>query len=283
MLCFVFSALIVLLDQVFKRWVTIAIVEGGETVIIPGVVSLLHVRNYGAAFSILQDQRWLLAGISFIAAIVLIFILLRYNEGFWGTLGLAAVLGGTIGNMIDRVYNGYVVDMFRLLFLPNFAIFNIADIFITMGFATFCIHFICASIRSSKGEELEAESAEDSDDEEPHSMYDAPEVSEQPDFDFDFDADMSIAPSPSESDPFFDAPEINIDVGSPGDAVFTQGSNPTKPSTWQEYYDTSPVARADTSPMLSALESLESDLGSIDDYNVDDLLREYGFDDSDTI
>lgn len=155
MLCFVFSALVALLDQLFKRWITITLAAGervAERAVIPGIIKLTYVPNDGAAFSILSGQRWLLAALMFVCIVILVAILLRYNEGFWGTLGLAAVLGGSLGNFIDRVYLGYVVDMFELEFM-NFAIFNIADIFITLGGITFCVFFVIASIRASRDEE----------------------------------------------------------------------------------------------------------------------------------
>ena len=169
MLRFIFSILVVLLDQFFKRWIVITLDVGQETSVIPGLLSLFHLQNTGAAFSFMADQRWMLAGIQFAAAFVLIMILLRYTDGFWGTLGLAAVLGGTIGNLIDRVFLGYVVDMFRFLFV-DFAIFNIADIFITLGFATFLIHFIVSSFRSDKKRDMLPAAAADS----PHVPYDYP-------------------------------------------------------------------------------------------------------------
>ena len=149
MLCFVFSALVVLLDQFFKRWIVLTLAINEEIDLIPGIMKLTHVNNSGASFSILEDQRWLLVGISFVACVLLIFILLRYNEGFWGTLGLSALLGGAAGNLFDRLLHGYVVDMFKPVFI-NFAIFNIADIFITLGGITFCVFFIISSIRGGR-------------------------------------------------------------------------------------------------------------------------------------
>jgi signal peptidase II len=82
MLCFIFAALAVVLDQVFKRWIMLTVEYQGHVTLIPGVIELTHFQNTGAAFSILADKRWLLAGISLVAAIILIFILLRYTEGF---------------------------------------------------------------------------------------------------------------------------------------------------------------------------------------------------------
>jgi signal peptidase II len=192
MLCFVFAALVVILDQFFKRWVEITLAAGGETVVIPGIISLMYVENTGAAFSILANQRWLLAGIAFVAAIVLIFILLRYTDGFWGTLGLAAVLGGTVGNLIDRVFRGYVVDMFRTLFM-RFAIFNIADIFITLGFITFCVHFIISSIKAAKREKEAFEDAKVEDIDEQYDMYEYEEEQDVPDYD-DFSETTVVSP-----------------------------------------------------------------------------------------
>jgi len=119
MLCFLFAALIVALDQFFKQWIlrTLEVGESGPA-IIPGVLGLTRWENDGAMLNILSGQQWLLAAIALGAAVVLVMILLRYNEGFWGTIGLAAVLGGTIGNLADRIFNdGKVVDMFETLFM----------------------------------------------------------------------------------------------------------------------------------------------------------------------
>ena len=154
MLIFVFSALIVLCDQFFKRWIVMTHHVGEETILIPGVLSLFRLHNPGVAFGFLSGQPWwLLAGIQLLAAIILIMIILRYTEGFWGSLGLAAVLGGTIGNLIDRIFTfnaefpHHVVDMFRFLFI-DFAVFNIADVFITLGFLTFLVHFIVLTFKN---------------------------------------------------------------------------------------------------------------------------------------
>ena len=151
MLCFVFAALVVLLDQFMKRWVLLTLALQEHKVLIPGILSLTNVRNTGAAFSILSNQRWLLTGIAFGTVLFLIAILLRYDEGFWGTLGLSAVLGGAVGNLIDRLFYGYVIDIFNPLFI-NFAIFNIADIFITLGGITFIVFFIHTTVKQDRDE-----------------------------------------------------------------------------------------------------------------------------------
>ena len=149
MLCFVFAALVVALDQLFKRWIVLSLPLQEQLPLIPGVIGLTHVQNTGASFGIFSGMRWPLAAIMLVCIIALIFILRRYDRGFWGSLGLSAVLGGAVGNLLDRVLLGYVVDMFDLQFV-NFAIFNIADCFITLGAITFCVHFIFASQKPKK-------------------------------------------------------------------------------------------------------------------------------------
>ena len=242
MLCFLFAALIVALDQFFKHWVlrTLTIGEAGPE-IIPGVLGLTRWENDGAMLNILSGQQWLLAAIAFIAAIALIMILLRYNEGFWGTIGLAAVLGGTVGNLIDRIVNeGRVIDMFRTLFI-SFPIFNIADIFITMGFITFLVHFIYLTAKTGKTEvPVSAE----------HDFGDFKQSTDEPDEDYDTISEFEQeVPEPAAED--YSLPVVDADDVS-----------------------------TDTTPEISlTMESLESDLGSLEDYNLDDILREYGLED----
>ena len=307
MLCFVFAALVVLLDQFFKNWIVRSLdllVENGDATmeLIPGVIDLVHIQNTGAAFSILADQRWLLAGIAFVACVALVFILLRYTEGFWGTLGLAAVLGGTVGNLIDRVMYGHVVDMFRTLFV-NFAIFNIADIFITLGFTTFCIHFVASSIRAARLEKQAFEDAHvgedeyddeydgDYDDEYEDEYDDEPEDEQEDIFgthddnvvpDFDDFSDTRVIPS-AHSEARHTMHSDYVQQPEPEQTAYINVS-PVKapaepsPSSWKDYYE-EPVGPSGSTSTLDALSALEAELGSVADYDVDALLREYGFED----
>jgi len=297
MLCFLFAGLIVALDQFIKRWImrTLDIGEVGPE-IIPGVMGLTRWENDGAMLNILSGQQWLLAGIAFAAAVVLIMILLRYNEGFWGTIGLASVLGGTLGNLADRVFNdGKVVDMFRTLFM-EFPIFNIADIFITLGFITFLIHFIALSIRSDNKERSV-------NDYETDEYYDEHEESAYDEFP---DIDTSVA-TQSEREVTDSYMQHSQDSQYAQDASYGQDSQYSQDSQYDTGYDTEP--QYDTEQLYStgpdseaydsydsitdtttdssfSLDALEAELGSLDDYadyNVDDLLREYGLDDDDNL
>ena len=271
MLCFVFAALVVLLDQFLKHWVILSIEPWGHMDLIPGIIGLTNVPNSGAAFSLLSGQRWLLAGISLVATIILIFILLRYTEGFWGSLGLAAVLGGTVGNLIDRVLQGHVTDMFETEFM-EFAIFNVADAFLTLGFITFCVHFIVSSVKTAKREKqlAQGEEEEDTDEEgavlvdeaadDPYSMYDVPDKQEIPSFE-DF--------------PF---PDKTVSMGE--EAEFTVQAEYFEPDPGGQGFDQPGPAPADEiSSALDDLAALESALDSFGDFDADELLRTYGFED----
>lgn len=144
MLYFILAALIVVLDQLFKYWITLNLSSGGQLALIPRIIHLTYEKNTGAAFSIMEDMRWVLVAIAVILIIIVIVVMFKYKMGTVGFISLAAVLGGAFGNLIDRVFRGYVIDMFATDFI-NFAIFNIADIFITVGGIVFCIYYITNS------------------------------------------------------------------------------------------------------------------------------------------
>jgi len=145
MLYILFAAAAAALDQLFKRWIVNNIPLGGTRALIPRVVELTCVRNTGASFSMFSDMRWMLLGISAVCIVGLIVFLLRTKmESAVGKLAAAAVMGGAIGNAIDRAVQGYVVDMFRPLFI-DFAVFNIADCFIVVGGILFCICYLAES------------------------------------------------------------------------------------------------------------------------------------------
>jgi signal peptidase II len=140
------AVLVLLLDQAVKFWTTKNIVLGavGDSCVelIKGIVHLTNVHNYGAAFSILQNARWFLVGVTVLFVIGILVLLnqeIIYTKiGKWSAVLL---LAGAIGNCIDRVLYGYVVDMFELEFM-TFPVFNVADIFVTIFGVIFIIHLI---------------------------------------------------------------------------------------------------------------------------------------------
>lgn len=128
-----FMALIVALDQVVKALVVANIPVGGYVKAIPGLFHLTQLHNTGAAFSMLEGGRWLFAAICVVGlSVVAVLIAKKVITSKFEMWCLAAVFGGGIANLIDRIRLGYVVDMIEVDFM-NFAVFNVADAFITCG------------------------------------------------------------------------------------------------------------------------------------------------------
>ena len=126
-------AALIVLDQLVKAYVVQNIALGEIKSWIPNLVSLTYLQNRGAAFSMLQDQQWFFAVITLIVMVGAIWYLHKHIEdSFWTVFGLVLIISGGLGNFIDRVSQGFVVDMFHLDFV-NFAIFNVADSYLTVG------------------------------------------------------------------------------------------------------------------------------------------------------
>lgn len=144
--------LVVFLDQLTK-YLTILFLKPIDTLpIIEDVIHLTYVENRGAAFGMLQNQRWLFMTVSTVAIIaLLIYLFKKKSHSKLENLSLAFIIGGGIGNMIDRVLLGYVVDMidFRLI---NFAVFNVADSFVCIGAGLLMLWIIISGYREVKAE-----------------------------------------------------------------------------------------------------------------------------------
>ena len=139
---FISILLLIVLDQAVKWYVVKEIPLGGMRSFIPKVVSLTYLKNSGAAFSMLENQQWFFTIITIIAMGAAFVYLYRHIKGsLWLLLGLTLIISGGIGNFIDRVHQGFVVDMFHLDFM-NFAIFNVADIYLTVGVGLLLIYLL---------------------------------------------------------------------------------------------------------------------------------------------
>ena len=139
---FISILLLIALDQAVKWYVVKEIPLGGMRRFIPKVVSLTYLKNSGAAFSMLENQQWFFTIITLIAMGAAFVYLYRNIKGsIWLLLGLTLIISGGIGNFIDRVRQGFVVDMFHLDFM-NFAIFNVADIYLTIGVGLLLIYLL---------------------------------------------------------------------------------------------------------------------------------------------
>ena len=138
------AILILIADQGLKYWVTLNIpLDTGHVTLIPGVLELTNIHNNGAAFSILQHApHWIFVLFTLVFAAIAVFCLRRnVVHGKVGRWSVVLVLAGAVGNCIDRILSGYVVDMFNFLFV-RFAVFNLADIFIVVAGIALCLHVI---------------------------------------------------------------------------------------------------------------------------------------------
>ena len=136
-----FAAFIVAADQ-FTKYLTVANIPlYGEIPFIPGLLQLTYVQNTGAAFSSFEGQQWLFALIFAAFTGMILYEFFRKPMGFttFERWCIAAIYGGGLGNMIDRVRLGYVVDMIETTFM-DFPVFNVADCFITCGCILLMVH-----------------------------------------------------------------------------------------------------------------------------------------------
>lgn len=127
------AAAAVILDQLTKAWVRMALPKAGDTLpFIPGVLRLLHVENTGAAFSMGEGKGFFFVAIALAIFAIALVAVWKEELSVPFSLSLGAVAGGGIGNMIDRLWQGSVTDFFATQFM-DFPVFNVADIFVTLG------------------------------------------------------------------------------------------------------------------------------------------------------
>lgn len=138
------------LDQLTK-WLAVTFLQGNPSVpIIPDVLQLTYLENRGAAFGMLQDQRWVFLVISTVGILaVLLYLFIKRPASKLLCTAMAFIVGGGIGNMIDRVLLGYVVDFIDFC-LINFAIFNVADSFVCVGAGMLALWVILDTVREEK-------------------------------------------------------------------------------------------------------------------------------------
>ena len=144
------SFFIVLIDQISKFLILSNLGFERSKNIIPNLLDFTLVKNKGAAFSLFSNSTSFLTFTSIFAALFLITIILKFPpRSYWNSIGIAYLLGGTVGNGIDRLLKGYVIDFIDLVPI-NFAIFNVADISINIAIVCFIIDLVSTKDQSRK-------------------------------------------------------------------------------------------------------------------------------------
>lgn len=154
--------LVIIVDQLTKLIVNFNMELYSSVRVIPGILDFTYIRNDGAAWGMLDDKRWVFLLLSTVAIAVIIFVLARYRDShIMMRIPLALILGGGIGNMIDRclytesfldgtsklfgegyrLFDGVVIDFIEATFI-DFPVFNIADCAVTVGTALLFVYVI---------------------------------------------------------------------------------------------------------------------------------------------
>lgn len=149
----ILAGAVILIDQLLKLLVVNTIKVDGAVTVIDPLLRFVYVENKGAAFGLLENQRWIF--ISLTAVVILIFIIALFrtktkSKLFFISAGM--IIGGGIGNLIDRVFLGYVIDYIQLSFFPP--VCNFADYCITAGTILFVIYIFFVSDFFQKKETL---------------------------------------------------------------------------------------------------------------------------------
>ncbi|CAM3758751.1 signal peptidase II [Alkalicoccus chagannorensis] len=139
---YILAVVVVALDQ-WTKWLVVENMEIGQSIpLIENVLHLTSHRNAGAAFGILQGQLWIFFIVTVAAVGYVTYLIQRKLDGSkWFGIGLALILGGAVGNFIDRVLEGAVVDFVDVyIFAYNYPIFNVADMALVTGVIMVLIH-----------------------------------------------------------------------------------------------------------------------------------------------
>ena len=143
LVCLIPALLLLAVDQWLKAWITANLPLGETMPFLPGLVEFQTVHNYGAAWSSFAGQRWLLVAVTSVIVLAVVVILARRMVRHpLGMTACALIASGGLGNIIDRVRLGYVVDMFHFEFWPSYPVFNVADICVVAGCVLGVIYYL---------------------------------------------------------------------------------------------------------------------------------------------
>lgn len=135
------AALVVVADQIIKFFVSANLKPIGSTVAIPHLLDLVYVENRGVAFGMFKDMRWIFVALTSVVILVFIVMLIKNgNKSKLFSISAALIIGGGIGNLIDRVFLGYVIDYLQLSFFTP--VCNFADYCISVGTVLLVVYLL---------------------------------------------------------------------------------------------------------------------------------------------
>ncbi len=136
MFFYLISLLILITDQIIKQAVSLYPL-GKSISIVPGLLYFTYIKNKGAAFGLFLGQRYFLIFIVLVVVGAVLYFYHRIKEGHYGIkLALSFIFGGSLGNLLDRIFRGYVIDFIDIKIWP---VFNLADIFVNVGVSVLII------------------------------------------------------------------------------------------------------------------------------------------------
>ena len=148
---------IIFFDQLSK-WLVVIFLKGNESaVIIENIFQFTYVENRGAAFGMLSDHRWVFLIFSTVALIVITIYMIKWRPtSKLAYISISFIVGGGIGNMIDRIWLGYVIDFIDFCAFPKIwnYVFNVADSFVCIGAGMFILYTLLMTIDEMKKEKL---------------------------------------------------------------------------------------------------------------------------------
>ena len=148
----IIAVILIAVDRITKNWAAQALASG-DIAVIDKVLYFRYTENTGVAFSMFSDNRWVLVGITSVMLIVaLAFFLSGKIKDKLELFALSLIIAGGVGNLIDRLSLGYVIDFIDMRII-NFAIFNVADMCITIGAILVCIAAFAAEKREKREQE----------------------------------------------------------------------------------------------------------------------------------
>ncbi|PID63908.1 MAG: signal peptidase II [Gammaproteobacteria bacterium] len=157
---FLLAGLWILADQVSKHYAVVELKDKAQIIDVLPVLRWAYAENHGAAFGLLSDQggwqKWFFLSIGAIATVLLTIAIIKADKGaFFAPFGYASILGGALGNVYDRAVLGYVRDMISVYYEPinfHFAIFNVADVAISVGVGALIIDALLTMKRDRAGQ-----------------------------------------------------------------------------------------------------------------------------------